>query len=67
MRLFFLSLLLIGALCGSGAEVGLETLPWTDAAWSWSQDGPVLPKINTNLSGKGKISIGGVRFERGIC
>ena len=49
------------------AEVGLETLPWTDAAWFWSADGPALPQINTNLSGQGPISIGGVRFERGIC
>lgn len=67
MKSFPLLSLLFCALFSSGAEVGLETLPWTDASWSWSQDGAVLPKINTNLSGKGKISIGGVPFERGIC
>ena len=67
MRIFLFLFLLLGALFSSGAEVGLETLPWTDASWSWSQDGSTLPKRNANLSGKGKISIGGVRFDRGIC
>ena len=67
MKSFLFLSLLFCALFSSGAEIGLETLPWTDASWSWSQDGAVLPKLNTNLSGKGKISIGGVPFERGIC
>ena len=67
MKSFLFLSLLIYTLFSSGAEVGLETLPWTDASWSWSQDGTVLPKINTNLSGKGNISIGGIPFERGIC
>ena len=67
MRFFCIFSLLLYTLYASGTEIGLETLPWTDAAWSWSPDGATLPKINTNLSGKGKISIGGEQFDRGIC
>ena len=59
--------LLLSGLACAGAEVGLETLPWTDAAWSWTQDGHKLPQINTNLSGNGPISIGGVKFRKGLC
>lgn len=65
-RLLLFFLFLPAVLCPA-AEVGLETLPWTDAAYSWTPDGSKLPQINRNLSGKGAISIGGVRFERGIC
>ena len=60
--LFFFAVLLCGA-----AEVGLDTVPWTDAAYSWTPDGPRLPRINRNLSGKGAIRIGGTDFPNGIC
>lgn len=53
-------------LCGAG-EVGLDSVPWTDAAYSWTPDGLRLPQINRNLSGKGAIRIGGRSFARGIC
>ena len=61
LLLFWLTLL-----CGA-EEIGLDTLPWTDAAYSWTPDGPALPRINRNLSGKGPIRIGGRSFSRGIC
>lgn len=63
IRLLFFALTL---LCGA-EEIGLDTLPWTDAAYSWTPDGPALPQINRNLSGKGPIRIGGKTFSRGIC
>ena len=59
MRILFSLVWLCCTAVLPAAEVGLETLPWTDAAWFWTADGPALPRINTNLSGRGTISIGG--------
>ena len=59
-------LLFLVLFCGA-EEIGLDTLPWTDAAYSWTPDGPQLPRINRNLSGKGPIRIGGTVFPKGIC
>ena len=54
-------------LCGAAEEVGLDTVPWTDAAYSWTPEGMRLPRINRNLSGKGEIRIGRKNYSRGIC
>ena len=67
LRSELILILLMSVSLLGGADVYLEELPWTDAAWFWTQDGVSLPKINTNLSGKGKIRIGGREFDRGIC
>lgn len=50
----------------SGAELGLETVPWTEAGYFGSHEGNKLPQINRNLQGN-PLSIGGVRFKRGLA
>lgn len=50
----------------SGAELGLETVPWTEAGYFGSHEGNKLPQINRNLQGN-PLSIGGIRFKRGLA
>ena len=50
----------------SGAELGLETVPWTEAGYFGSHEGNKLPQINRNLQGN-PLSIGGTEFKRGLA
>lgn len=50
----------------SGAELGLEAVPWTEAGYFGSHEGNKLPQINRNLWGN-PLSIGGTKFKRGLA
>ncbi|MBS1368584.1 MAG: hypothetical protein HPZ91_01395 [Lentisphaeria bacterium] len=45
---------------------GGELIPWSNAGWCWTYEGPRLPAIDRNLYGK-EITIAGKSFQRGIA
>lgn len=62
MRPFFCLL----AIAAFSVVSGGEPIPWTNAGWCWTCEGPRLPSVDRNLYG-GEITIGGERFCRGIA
>jgi NPCBM/NEW2 domain-containing protein len=50
----------------AGDRIDLGDVQWTEASYSWTQDGKRLPVKNKNLMGN-KICIAGIKYDKGLA